>query len=160
MNRYISPRLCPPCLCPSGYYARFFQETRLLGSGSFGAVYLCRHVLDDMMLGDYAAPWKPWGLEVLERFHTVTWQWTMNQFEDSDVSFPKMGSFYKECQHVAWGRLRITYHYLPKKYNDIYSCPWLLSRQLSIGCSCTQQGWEVPAKIHFLWKHFIRSHVL
>jgi len=37
-----------------GYYARFFQETRLLGSGSFGAVFLCRHVLDDMMLGDYA----------------------------------------------------------------------------------------------------------
>ena len=29
----------------------------MLGSGSFGAVFLCRHVLDDMMLGDYAVAW-------------------------------------------------------------------------------------------------------
>lgn len=30
----------------------------MLGSGSFGAVFLCRHVLDDMMLGDYAVAWQ------------------------------------------------------------------------------------------------------
>ncbi|CAE7529603.1 iksA [Symbiodinium natans] len=47
-------RHLPAGLLNTGYYARFFQETKHLGSGSFGAVYLCRHVLDDMMLGDYA----------------------------------------------------------------------------------------------------------
>ncbi|CAJ1333498.1 unnamed protein product [Effrenium voratum] len=54
-------RHLPAGLLNTGYYARFFQETRLLGSGSFGAVYLCRHVLDDMMLGDYAVKKVPVG---------------------------------------------------------------------------------------------------
>lgn len=47
-------RSVPPGLLNTGYYARFFIETQALGSGSFGAVYLCRHVLDDLTLGDYA----------------------------------------------------------------------------------------------------------
>ncbi|CAE7650709.1 iksA [Symbiodinium pilosum] len=54
-------RHLPAGLLNTGYYARFFQETKLLGSGSFGAVYLCRHVLDDMMLGDYAVKKVPVG---------------------------------------------------------------------------------------------------
>lgn len=54
-------RHLPAGLLNTGYYARFFQETRLLGSGSFGAVFLCRHVLDDMMLGDYAVKKVPVG---------------------------------------------------------------------------------------------------
>merc|ERR1712190_103329 len=47
-------RHLPPGLLNTGYYARFFTETRFLGSGSFGSVFLCRHVLDDLTLGDYA----------------------------------------------------------------------------------------------------------
>lgn len=47
-------RHLPPGLLNTGYYARFFVETKLLGTGSFGSVYLCRHVLDDLELGDYA----------------------------------------------------------------------------------------------------------
>ncbi|CAE7711144.1 iksA [Symbiodinium sp. CCMP2456] len=54
-------RHLPAGLLNTGYYVRFFQETKLLGSGSFGAVYLCRHVLDDMMLGDYAVKKVPVG---------------------------------------------------------------------------------------------------
>ena len=54
-------RHLPAGLLNTGYYARFFQETRMLGSGSFGAVFLCRHVLDDMMLGDYAVKKVPVG---------------------------------------------------------------------------------------------------
>ncbi|CAK0898164.1 unnamed protein product [Prorocentrum cordatum] len=37
-----------------GYYARFFAEERKLGAGSFGAVYLCRHVMDGIDLGIFA----------------------------------------------------------------------------------------------------------
>lgn len=54
-------RHLPPGLLNTGYYARFFIETRALGSGSFGAVYLCRHVLDDLTLGDYAVKKVPVG---------------------------------------------------------------------------------------------------
>lgn len=54
-------RHLPPGLLNTGYYARFFVETKELGSGSFGAVYLCRHVLDDLELGDYAVKKVPVG---------------------------------------------------------------------------------------------------
>eukprot|EP00927_Polykrikos_kofoidii_P036005 TRINITY_DN30459_c0_g1_i1.p1 TRINITY_DN30459_c0_g1~~TRINITY_DN30459_c0_g1_i1.p1 ORF type:complete len:757 (+),score=129.41 TRINITY_DN30459_c0_g1_i1:143-2272(+) len=47
-------RHLPPGLLNTGYYTRFFVEIRPLGSGSFGTVFLCRHVLDDLALGDYA----------------------------------------------------------------------------------------------------------
>lgn len=47
-------RHLPRGLLNTGYYARFFTETQALGSGSFGSVFLCRHVLDDLALGDYA----------------------------------------------------------------------------------------------------------
>jgi len=47
-------RHLPAGLLNTGYYSRFFIETRELGSGSFGSVFLCRHVLDDLALGDYA----------------------------------------------------------------------------------------------------------
>merc|ERR1719482_1732428 len=54
-------RHLPAALLNTGYYARFFIETRELGSGSFGSVYLCRHVLDDLALGDYAVKKVPVG---------------------------------------------------------------------------------------------------
>jgi len=54
-------RHLPAGLLNTGYYARFFVETRPLGSGSFGAVFLCRHVLDDLRLGDYAVKKVPVG---------------------------------------------------------------------------------------------------
>lgn len=47
-------RNLPQHLLNTGYYARFFVEEQSLGSGSFGQVFLCRHVLDDLTLGDYA----------------------------------------------------------------------------------------------------------
>eukprot|EP00928_Gymnodinium_smaydae_P034216 TRINITY_DN24305_c0_g1_i2.p1 TRINITY_DN24305_c0_g1~~TRINITY_DN24305_c0_g1_i2.p1 ORF type:complete len:730 (-),score=154.31 TRINITY_DN24305_c0_g1_i2:48-2237(-) len=54
-------RHLPPGLLNTGYYARFFNETRPLGSGSFGSVFLCQHVLDDLELGDYAVKKVPVG---------------------------------------------------------------------------------------------------
>lgn len=44
----------PAGLLNCGYYSRFFIEQRKLGAGSFGAVYLCRHVMDDIELGVFA----------------------------------------------------------------------------------------------------------
>eukprot|EP00929_Paragymnodinium_shiwhaense_P078411 TRINITY_DN40629_c0_g1_i1.p1 TRINITY_DN40629_c0_g1~~TRINITY_DN40629_c0_g1_i1.p1 ORF type:complete len:1055 (+),score=230.04 TRINITY_DN40629_c0_g1_i1:91-3255(+) len=44
----------PVGLLNCGYYKRFFIEERKLGSGSFGAVYLCRHVMDEIDLGVFA----------------------------------------------------------------------------------------------------------
>jgi hypothetical protein len=33
------------------YYKRFFEEGAKIGSGSFGTVFVCRHVLDGEVLG-------------------------------------------------------------------------------------------------------------
>mmetsp|Transcript_129223 Transcript_129223/g.306648 ORF Transcript_129223/g.306648 Transcript_129223/m.306648 type:complete len:532 (+) Transcript_129223:28-1623(+) len=41
-------------LLNTGYYSRFFREERKLGSGSFGAVYLCTHMMDEIELGVFA----------------------------------------------------------------------------------------------------------
>jgi len=54
-------RHLPAGLLNTGYYARFFTESQQLGSGSFGAVYLCNHVLDDLKLGSYAVKKVPVG---------------------------------------------------------------------------------------------------
>jgi hypothetical protein len=45
----------------NGYYGRFFEEVRLLGTGSFGSVYLCRHVIDSVYLGEFAVKKVPVG---------------------------------------------------------------------------------------------------
>ncbi|CAG8467270.1 8906_t:CDS:10 [Diversispora eburnea] len=37
-----------------GYYQRFFIEEKQLGKGFRGSVYLCKHVLDNVPLGEYA----------------------------------------------------------------------------------------------------------
>jgi len=44
----------PSGLLNCGYYSRFFIEEKKLGAGSFGAVYLCRHVMDEIELGVFA----------------------------------------------------------------------------------------------------------
>ncbi|AFZ80929.1 protein kinase domain-containing protein [Theileria equi strain WA] len=44
----------PRELLVTGYYKRFFVERKKLGSGSFGHVYYCIHVMDNLVLGDYA----------------------------------------------------------------------------------------------------------
>ncbi|KAF9964911.1 putative serine/threonine-protein kinase iks1 [Mortierella alpina] len=37
-----------------GYYGRFFVETKKLGRGYRGSVFLCQHILDGIHLGEYA----------------------------------------------------------------------------------------------------------
>ncbi|TRY50365.1 Serine/threonine-protein kinase [Cryptosporidium tyzzeri] len=48
-------------LLMTGYYEKFFVEIRKLGSGSFGQVYLCAHVLDEITLAKYAIKKVPVG---------------------------------------------------------------------------------------------------
>ena len=51
----------PSNLLVNGYYSRFFKETRKIGSGSFGHVFLCNHVIDDVFLGEFAVKKIPVG---------------------------------------------------------------------------------------------------
>lgn len=44
----------PSGILNCGYYKRFFVEEKKLGAGSFGAVYLCRHQMDEIDLGVFA----------------------------------------------------------------------------------------------------------
>jgi protein-serine/threonine kinase len=48
-------------LLVNGYYSRFFEEIKLLGTGSFGSVFLCRHVIDSVNLGEFAVKKVPVG---------------------------------------------------------------------------------------------------
>ncbi|KAH7650450.1 hypothetical protein FG379_003522 [Cryptosporidium bovis] len=48
-------------LLMTGYYKKFFVEIKKLGSGSFGQVYLCTHVLDGITLAQYAVKKVPVG---------------------------------------------------------------------------------------------------
>ncbi|PRP72782.1 hypothetical protein PROFUN_07682 [Planoprotostelium fungivorum] len=45
----------------SGYYSRFFQQEKKIGSGGFGAVFLARHVIHGIDLGLYAVKKVPVG---------------------------------------------------------------------------------------------------
>ena len=52
-----SKSLLTPCILMYlfiGYYKRFFVEEMKLGSGGYGGVWLCRHVLQGFDLGRYA----------------------------------------------------------------------------------------------------------
>ena len=48
-------------LMVNGYYSRFFKEINKLGSGSFGSVFLCNHVIDSVPLGEFAVKKVPVG---------------------------------------------------------------------------------------------------
>ena len=45
----------------TGYYRRFFDEQKRIGSGAYGSVYQCRHVMDGINLGTYAVKIAPVG---------------------------------------------------------------------------------------------------
>ena len=57
-------------LMNAGYYDRFFNEKQLLGKGSFGSVFLCSHVIDDIPLGEFAVKKIPVG-QSRDWFRTV-----------------------------------------------------------------------------------------
>ncbi|CUE68709.1 protein kinase, putative [Bodo saltans] len=48
-------------LAAEGYYARHFEEVHRIGGGTFGAVFLCRHVIEGQTLGLFAVKKIPIG---------------------------------------------------------------------------------------------------
>ncbi|KAK5581628.1 hypothetical protein RB653_001665 [Dictyostelium firmibasis] len=44
-----------------GYYKKFFKEDSKIGSGGFGSVYLCRHLINGVDLGEFAVKKVPVG---------------------------------------------------------------------------------------------------
>ena len=71
----------PEYIINQGYFSRFFQVVQKLGKGAGGTVYLCRHILNDLVLGLYAVKIVPIGndrdwlmkvlkeVRLLERLH-------------------------------------------------------------------------------------------
>ena len=51
----------PEYIINQGYFSRFFQVIEKLGRGSAGSVYLCKHILNDVVLGLYAVKIVPIG---------------------------------------------------------------------------------------------------
>lgn len=59
-----SPVFSPTAAAPistNGYYRQYFKELRQLGRGTFGGVYLCRHVMCGVNLGEFAVKKVPVG---------------------------------------------------------------------------------------------------
>ncbi|KAI8805555.1 kinase-like domain-containing protein [Cladochytrium replicatum] len=50
----LSPQQLSSAAFNQGYYSRFFVEQRKLGRGHRGSVFLCQHILDHIVLGEYA----------------------------------------------------------------------------------------------------------
>eukprot|EP00796_Vickermania_ingenoplastis_P009316 gene9316-6555_t len=44
----------PTNTAPTSYYEKYFLESKKLGSGTFGGVYLCMHVMEGVPLGTFA----------------------------------------------------------------------------------------------------------
>lgn len=55
----------PPPHPPSTYYEKYFLEAKKLGSGTFGGVYLCMHVMEGVPLGTFALKKIPVGDDIL-----------------------------------------------------------------------------------------------
>eukprot|EP01100_Stratorugosa_tubuloviscum_P013658 TRINITY_DN699_c0_g1_i7.p1 TRINITY_DN699_c0_g1~~TRINITY_DN699_c0_g1_i7.p1 ORF type:complete len:539 (-),score=209.79 TRINITY_DN699_c0_g1_i7:16-1632(-) len=61
----------------NGYFAKFFNEIKKLGSGGFGGVWLCKHILNGIELGKFAIKKVPigsqrsWFLKVLREVHVL-----------------------------------------------------------------------------------------
>ncbi|KAG5502887.1 hypothetical protein JKF63_04658 [Porcisia hertigi] len=57
MHESGSPMYSPTSMAPSpsnGYYRHYFKELRQLGRGTYGGVYLCRHMMCGVNLGEFA----------------------------------------------------------------------------------------------------------
>lgn len=62
-----SPAFSPTAGAPSpnnGYYRHYFKELRHLGRGTYGGVYLCRHIMCGVNLGEFALKKIPVGDKV------------------------------------------------------------------------------------------------
>ncbi|SIO73852.1 Protein kinase domain [Babesia microti strain RI] len=132
----------------TGYYDRFFVEHCHVGSGSFGHVYQCSHILDGHFLGEYAVKKVPVGddrdwlkrmlkeVKVRERFRHVNivdynHSWLeMHRLNDFNPLVPWLFVLMEFCNGGDLESL------VSKVYRDSYldeSEIWFLFRNILIG---------------------------
>ncbi|ORM41061.1 tRNA uridine 5-carboxymethylaminomethyl modification enzyme MnmG [Babesia sp. Xinjiang] len=101
------PKHIPPELLVTGYYARFFEERLKLGSGSYGHVYYCVHVIDGLELGEYAVKKLPVGddrkwLRKMIREVKVRERLRHRNIVDYNHSWLEMHRLNEFCLYVPW----------------------------------------------------------
>ncbi|GBE59363.1 kinase domain containing protein [Babesia ovata] len=101
------PKHIPPELLVTGYYNRFFEERRKLGSGSFGHVYCCVHIIDGLPLGEYAVKKLPVGddrewLRKMIREVKVRERLRHRNIVDYNHSWLEMHRLNEFCPYVPW----------------------------------------------------------
>ncbi|KAK1933528.1 protein kinase domain containing protein [Babesia divergens] len=97
----------PPEFLITGYYNRFFEERYKLGSGSFGHVYYCVHIIDGLSLGDYAVKKLPVGddrlwLRKMMREVKVRERLRHRNIVDYNHSWLEMHRLNEFCPYVPW----------------------------------------------------------
>lgn len=95
-------------MCITGYYGSFFREIRRLGSGSYGQVFLCHHLLDDVFLGEYAVKKVPVGQDR---------QWLQSMLREVKIRERLHNANIVEYKH-SWLEMHRTSSHLPL-------IPWL-----------------------------------
>ncbi|GIX61786.1 double C2-like domain-containing protein [Babesia caballi] len=101
------PKHIPPELLVTGYYDRFFEERFKLGSGSFGHVYYCIHIIDGLALGEYAVKKLPVGddrewLRKMIREVKVRERLRHRNIVDYNHSWLEMHRLNEFCPYVPW----------------------------------------------------------
>ncbi|KAK1444937.1 eukaryotic translation initiation factor 2-alpha kinase like protein [Babesia gibsoni] len=107
-ERHIdTPKHIPPELLVTGYYSRFFEEKAKLGSGSFGHVYYCVHIIDGFTLGEYAVKKLPVGddriwLRKIMREVKIRERLRHRNIVDYNHSWLEMHRLNEFCPYVPW----------------------------------------------------------
>ncbi|CDR96581.1 protein kinase domain containing protein, putative [Babesia bigemina] len=106
-SQFDVPKHIPPELLVTGYYNRFFEERRKLGSGSFGHVYCCVHIIDGLPLGEYAVKKLPVGddrewLRKMIREVKVRERLRHRNIVDYNHSWLEMHRLNEFCPYVPW----------------------------------------------------------
>eukprot|EP01054_Gregarina_sp_Poly1_P004865 Gregarina_sp_Poly_1__4864@NODE_258_length_10499_cov_54_071223_g225_i0_p3_GENE_NODE_258_length_10499_cov_54_071223_g225_i0NODE_258_length_10499_cov_54_071223_g225_i0_p3_ORF_typecomplete_len394_score63_29Pkinase/PF00069_25/3_5e26Pkinase_Tyr/PF07714_17/1_4e17Pkinase_fungal/PF17667_1/0_014Kdo/PF06293_14/0_055MAP65_ASE1/PF03999_12/0_079_NODE_258_length_10499_cov_54_071223_g225_i052886469 len=149
----------PAGLLVNGYYDQFFVEEKKLGSGSFGQVYLCRHMLDDLFVGFYAVKKIPVGdskawlrkmlreVRIRENLHHQN----IVAYKHSWLEMHKSGPF---CPAIPW-------LYVLMDYCDGGDLELLISSQIAAGKFLSDiQVWALFLDILEGLNHLHRTGIL
>ncbi|KAN0040795.1 hypothetical protein ACTFIV_003331 [Dictyostelium citrinum] len=127
-----------------GYYKKFFKEDTKIGSGGFGSVYLCRHLINGVDLGEFAVkkvpvgenlPWLFRVLKEVKALETLTKHRNIINYKHSWLEYdqpadfgPKVPCLYILMEYANNGNLQ---DYMAEKRdlipeNEIWSCMYKL----------------------------------
>ncbi|EGC40163.1 hypothetical protein DICPUDRAFT_147000 [Dictyostelium purpureum] len=104
-----------------GYYKKFFKEDVKIGSGGFGSVYLCRHLINGVDLGEFAVkkvpvgdniPWLFRVLKEVKALETLTKHRNIINYKHSWLEYdqpadfgPKVPCLYILMEYANYGNL-------------------------------------------------------